>query len=206
MLTPSHPMIARFIERGDWAPLADFLTDQGAAAEDLAVLYAGTPPRHVDGIGRECLALWLECRGDIEQAKAVRYFELREHKDGALHYWYAWPPPEPANEGARWPGALRPWPQPHLTPERARRALMRCVLSLPWAERVRVRMANRQYIAPDQREYEGYFREKILKGFPPSAEVRWRREPQFAPGRRDTIMLEGRCTLAAPELVWPDQP
>src|SRR4051794_36739121 len=127
MLTLSHAMIAEFLERQDGPPLADWLIEQGATPYEVALLYAGRPPHHTDGIGQECLALWLECRGDVEQARQVRAFEVREDEDRAPASWRVKGHPAPAS---------------HPTPERARRELMRTVLSMPWAAGLVIRLST----------------------------------------------------------------
>jgi len=78
-MTPSPSLLAAcrpFLEAATWPPLVDFLLDSRANAADVAVLFAGTPPAHTDGLPREWLVTWLHYSGQESQAKAVQKVEM----------------------------------------------------------------------------------------------------------------------------------
>lgn len=219
------------------AVLADWLYDQGATAADLALLLAGTPPGHVDGITRECLALWLERHGRVEQARAVRaeppagWWQDTEAQGWApaQQFWY-FSAPGYAHDPKDEPGVyVAVWHDRDYWFWRsyvgrasgrsesrekafaaaadatdltgyARRNLLRRLLSLPWAARVRVTYTHVSAHDPDGAPFEAVIRADL------DAEMRPGVCPVYSLGRDADGNPRWRAeqTLTAPQLVWPE--
>ncbi len=137
MLDLADPLLRSFVRATEEAPadvasamaLADWLSERDATAGEVALLYAGTPPEHKDGIGLRCLALWLyDCQHRHEEGRAIGdWMVVPVAASGHCCVWQdGWSKWFDAPTGAR------------TTRVAAERDLKRRVLSLPWAKDVQV--------------------------------------------------------------------
>lgn len=212
-LTLDNPQIRGFLRElaespGDSATvraLVDWLQEQDATIADMAVLYAGAPPHHEDGIPHAAIGLWLQCRGgphaedgaDVARCKVValgsaaHYRVYRYEPDGSRVFH--------CFGGGAGHAALR------RDVAEAGREVRRQVLSLPWAEGVLVR---REALLP---------RAELARAGNETDAV-WGQWAAFVRAgiRRDVpyhsawLPGEDACRywqdLTAPQLVWPEPP
>src|ERR1700722_1615635 len=77
MITLEDPWLSDALAHG--APdgmIVDWLIDQDATLGDMALLFAGTPPLHTDGVTQSILALWLDSIGSPSSAVETRKIHM----------------------------------------------------------------------------------------------------------------------------------
>ena len=165
----------------DWPALVDYALDHDFTAADMAVMFAGTAPGHLDGLPQVWLAQWLDLLGKGDDVLSVQCIEIGgfEQKSGAVAVWGfnalaalfkdrferqhggTYIEDEPGQLRA---AAMRAWSDEEPFPTGAwseardvmweciaivRRDMKRCVLSLPWADGVRIMQRAVLQEAPD---------------------------------------------------------